>query len=195
MVGIILTNFQKKTIAAGLTGETGPLPYRRLCDLRRLGLDVVRLSFLKAVAPFGCGELALNTRRFNNRSDTDLFLSIHSSFFVYFIPYFYVLYKSKYKILQGILCSMVEIHCVVSGKVQAVAYRTYVQESATTLKINGFVRNLDDGTVEVVAQGSPDLLKEFVEYLNEGSLMSVVAGVAVDWRTVRKTYEEFSLLH
>jgi len=90
---------------------------------------------------------------------------------------------------------MVEIHCVVSGKVQAVAYRTYVQESATTLKINGFVRNLDDGTVEVVAQGSPDLLKEFVEYLNEGSLMSVVAGVAVDWRTVRKTYEEFSLLH
>jgi acylphosphatase len=90
---------------------------------------------------------------------------------------------------------MVEIHCVVSGKVQAVAYRTYVQESATTLKIIGYVKNLDDGTVEVVAQGSPDLLKEFVEYLNEGSLMSVVAGVAVEWRSARKTYQEFSLLH
>jgi len=90
---------------------------------------------------------------------------------------------------------MVEIHCIVSGKVQAVAYRTYVQESATTLKIIGYVKNLDDGTVEVVAQGSPDLLKEFVEYLNEGSLMSVVAGVAVEWRSARKTYQEFSLLH
>ena len=90
---------------------------------------------------------------------------------------------------------MVEIHCVVSGKVQAVAYRTYVQDSATDLEITGYVRNLDNGTVEVVAQGSPDLLKEFVEYLNEGSLMSEVAGVAVDWRSVGKTYKEFSLLH
>jgi acylphosphatase len=90
---------------------------------------------------------------------------------------------------------MVEIHCVVSGKVQAVAYRTYVQDSATNLKITGYVKNLADGTVEVVAQGAPDLLKEFVEYLNEGSLMSEVAGVSVDWRSIHKTYPEFSLLH
>jgi acylphosphatase len=90
---------------------------------------------------------------------------------------------------------MVEIHCVVSGKVQGVSYRTYVQESATGLKLNGGVRNLKNGTVEVVVQGRPEMLKDFVEYLNEGSLMSVVEGVAVDWRSMGKTYDEFSLLH
>jgi len=90
---------------------------------------------------------------------------------------------------------MVEINCLVSGKVQGVAFRTYVQESATELEITGYVQNLDSGMVEVVAQGTIDTLKGFVEYLNEGSLMSVVEGVAVDWRSITKTYDEFSLLH
>lgn len=97
--------------------------------------------------------------------------------------------------LQGILSAMVEIQCVVTGKVQGVAYRTYVQESATELELVGYVKNLSDGTVSVVAQGKPEVLKAFVEYLHEGSLMSVVEGVAVDWGSANKTYSEFSLLH
>lgn len=84
---------------------------------------------------------------------------------------------------------------VVAGKVQGVRYRTYVQESATELGLVGYVKNLADGTVEVVAQGLPDTLKEFVEYLNEGSLLAKVESVSVDWRSVRATYDEFSLLH
>ncbi|MCA9359166.1 acylphosphatase [Candidatus Kaiserbacteria bacterium] len=90
---------------------------------------------------------------------------------------------------------MIEIHCVVSGKVQGVAYRAYVQESATELEIVGYVKNLPDGTVEVVGQAMPDTLKEFVEYLYEGSLTAKVESVAIDWRTVSKTFSEFSLLH
>ena len=90
---------------------------------------------------------------------------------------------------------MIEMHAVISGKVQEVAYRTYVQESATSLGLVGYVKNASDGTVFVVAQGIPDILKEFVEYLNEGSLMSKVEGVAVDWRSVSATYGEFSVLH
>lgn len=90
---------------------------------------------------------------------------------------------------------MVEINCLISGRVQGVAYRIYVQESATELGLVGYAKNLSDGRVEVVAQGTPDVLKDFVEYLNEGSLMSKVEGVAIDWKTATKTYDEFSLLH
>ncbi len=90
---------------------------------------------------------------------------------------------------------MVEIHCVIIGQVQGVAYRTYVQEAATELELLGYVKNLLDGSVRVVAQGSPDALKSFVEYLHEGSLLSVVEGVAVDWRSPSATFSEFSLLH
>ena len=87
------------------------------------------------------------------------------------------------------------MQCIVSGRVQGVAYRTYAQDSATKLGLVGYTRNLSDGTVLVVAQGAPDTLKEFVEYLHEGSLTSEVEGVAVEWRSVVKTLDDFSLLH
>jgi len=90
---------------------------------------------------------------------------------------------------------MVEMSCVITGKVQGVAYRTYAQDSATELGLVGYVKNMSDGSVQLVAQGKPEELKSFVEYLHEGSLMSVVAGVAVDWGSVRKQYSEFSILY
>jgi acylphosphatase len=90
---------------------------------------------------------------------------------------------------------MIEMHAVISGKVQGVAYRTYAQEAATNLGLVGYVRNDPDGTVLVVAQGILDVLKEFVEFLNEGSLLSKVEGVAVDWRSVSAVYGEFSVMH
>ncbi|MEY2665537.1 MAG: hypothetical protein RLZZ480_642 [Candidatus Parcubacteria bacterium] len=90
---------------------------------------------------------------------------------------------------------MIEMYAVVAGKVQGVRYRTYVQESATGLSLAGYVKNLPDGTVEVVAQGLPDTLKEFVEFLNEGSLLAKVESVSIDWRSVRVTYDDFSVFH
>ena len=97
--------------------------------------------------------------------------------------------------MQGILLHMVEMYCLVVGNVQEVAYRAYVQESATKLEIVGYVKNLTDGSVVVVAQGSPDILKDFVEYLHEGSSLAQVDSVAVDWRSPSRTFHEFSVLH
>ncbi|HEY0964355.1 MAG TPA: acylphosphatase [Candidatus Paceibacterota bacterium] len=90
---------------------------------------------------------------------------------------------------------MIEMYAVVSGKVQGVMYRAYVQEAATSLGLVGYIRNVPDGTVVVVAQGVPDVLKEFVEYLHEGSLLSKVESVAIDWKSAVATYSEFSVLH
>lgn len=90
---------------------------------------------------------------------------------------------------------MVEIECEVSGKVQGVAYRAYVQDTATALGLSGFVRNLPDGKVMVVAQGDTSILKEFIEYLHEGSVLAVVEGVAVEWRTAKKELDDFSIKH
>ncbi len=90
---------------------------------------------------------------------------------------------------------MIEMYAVVSGKVQEVRFRNYAQEAATNLGLTGYVKNLQNGTVEVVAQGLPDTLKEFVEYLNEGSSLSKVDCVSIDWRSVSEVYDEFSLLY
>lgn len=102
---------------------------------------------------------------------------------------------SKLLYVQGILLGMTEINCIVTGRVQGVAYRVYVQDIATELGLTGYVRNRSDGTVMVLAQGEPDVLKDFVEYLHEGSSLSRVESVGIDWQSARKTYDEFSVLH
>lgn len=89
---------------------------------------------------------------------------------------------------------MTELFATVTGKVQGVFFRDYVQVSANKLGLTGFVRNNRDGSVAVVAHGMPDDLKLFVEYLNEGSLQSKVEGVSVVWQTATVPYPDFSII-
>lgn len=90
---------------------------------------------------------------------------------------------------------MIEMRCIVSGKVQGVMYRDYVAEAAATLNINGYVTNQSNGTVLVVAQGVPEDLKSLVEYLHEGSVLSRVEGVDIEWGSVKRPHDDFAIIH
>jgi acylphosphatase len=63
------------------------------------------------------------------------------------------------------------------GRVQGVGYRYFVAREAETLGVTGFTRNLPDGTVEVVAEGTDDVLARFEERLREGPGFARVEGV------------------
>ncbi|KXJ98750.1 MAG: Acylphosphatase [Parcubacteria bacterium OLB19] len=89
---------------------------------------------------------------------------------------------------------MIELRATITGKVQGVRFRDYVQASASELGLFGYVKNQSDGSVFVLAQGEPEVLKSLVEYLHEGSSLSQVEGVAVEWGTASVTYDDFSLL-
>ena len=65
----------------------------------------------------------------------------------------------------------------VRGRVQGVGYRNFVQQSATSLGLIGWARNLDDGQVGVFAQGPADKLKEFEGQLWKGPRWSEVRSV------------------
>lgn len=90
---------------------------------------------------------------------------------------------------------MIEMQCVITGKVQNVAFRAYAQDSADELGITGWVKNLPDGSVLLCAQGMPDTLKDYVEYLHEGSLRAEVEGVSVEWGSPKTVFTEFSIKH
>jgi len=81
----------------------------------------------------------------------------------------------------------------VEGKVQRVGYRDFVGQFAKMRGLTGWVENKDDGSVELVAQGIPDELKEFVEELNEGSVLAKVESVAVSWRTPEERFDDFEV--
>jgi acylphosphatase len=76
-----------------------------------------------------------------------------------------------------------------------VMYRDFAQRKARSLEISGTVRNLKDGTVEVIAQGTPDQLKQYIEKLNEGSILSKVEDVAVEWRSAPPASDDFIILY
>lgn len=65
----------------------------------------------------------------------------------------------------------------VRGRVQGVGFRYFVEQAAKALDIRGWVRNVDDGSVEVYALGTPAQLSELAGYLWKGPRWAEVRGV------------------
>ncbi len=63
------------------------------------------------------------------------------------------------------------------GRVQGVGFRYYTQKKAEELDIKGYVRNRPDGSVYIVAEGSPDALESFVYWCEEGPSWARVSKV------------------
>jgi acylphosphatase len=67
----------------------------------------------------------------------------------------------------------------VRGKVQGVFYRVSTQGQARSLHLSGWARNLDDGSVEVVASGAEEAVARLGEWLWQGPAGASVASVSV----------------
>jgi len=74
---------------------------------------------------------------------------------------------------------------LVSGRVQGVGFRLFTQREANKLGVTGFVRNLADGRVEVVAKGSREQLAQLRASLEKGPSFSSVTGVAEETAELR----------
>ncbi len=70
-------------------------------------------------------------------------------------------------------------HVLVAGIVQGVGYRAFVDRNARDLGLAGWVRNLDDGRVEVYAEGEASKLDTLVARLRRGPRSAEVSGVEV----------------
>jgi acylphosphatase len=77
--------------------------------------------------------------------------------------------------------NMERLHAVVHGDVQGVGFRYFVQRKAHQLGLTGWVRNNDDGTVELVAEGGRDQLEQLKRALQEGPRMARVDRVETQW--------------
>jgi acylphosphatase len=60
------------------------------------------------------------------------------------------------------------LHFLIRGRVQGVGFRWYVQREAAELNLDGWVRNTEDGEVEVVASGTEEDLSELRAALRRG---------------------------
>jgi len=69
------------------------------------------------------------------------------------------------------------MHCLVSGLVQGVSFRYYTRAQAINLGVSGWVRNLRDGRVEVLACGEAKAVERLCVWLHKGPSMAEVAEV------------------
>ena len=86
-----------------------------------------------------------------------------------------------------------EISIKVSGRVQGVFFRWETVRLARRLGLAGWVRNESDGTVTIVAQGAEDKLKEFIEWVNQGSEFARVENVETNWSQLKENFTDFSI--
>lgn len=90
---------------------------------------------------------------------------------------------------------MQEFRAIVSGRVQLVMFRDFTQRHARRFGVVGTVRNLADGTVEVVAQGERASLEKLLRDLHKGPLLAKVADVKVEWRSPEKRFDSFDIVY
>lgn len=87
---------------------------------------------------------------------------------------------------------MIQYHVLVSGKVQGVGFRYFVQMTAMQYEITGWVKNRSNGMVEIVAIGEQNVLDSFLVEIKRGNRFAKVQKMDI---TKEETSELFTSFH
>lgn len=88
---------------------------------------------------------------------------------------------------------MIQLQIIVSGEVQGVGYRYYTQMKAIQFGITGWVRNLQEGGVEILASGQKADLESFVDEVRRGNPFSTVNHIEVHETEKTESYKSFAI--
>jgi acylphosphatase len=90
--------------------------------------------------------------------------------------------------------NLASFHAMITGVVQGVYFRAYVEHHAQALGLTGYVRNVtQSGGVEVEAEGEKANLEQLIRYLHHGPRAARVEKIDVQWRAHTGRYADFSI--
>lgn len=79
------------------------------------------------------------------------------------------------------------------GKVHGVGFRKFVKAKAELFGLRGYVKNLPDGTVEVVVDADKELLKRFIEEIKDGPERAIVEKFEIEEINKEVDYDGFEI--
>ncbi|TYP56189.1 acylphosphatase [Thermosediminibacter litoriperuensis] len=82
---------------------------------------------------------------------------------------------------------------LIYGMVQGVGLRYSVHRKASELGLAGFIKNLPDGSVELVVEGDEALINDLLEYIKTGLRWARVDRVDVEWSECQEKYRRFEI--
>ena len=90
---------------------------------------------------------------------------------------------------------LARIHLWVTGHVQGVGFRAFVQQQGSILGVKGWVRNVGANRVESIAEGSRTTLERFADIVSRGPRGSRIDETAFDWEIPTSEFRDFSIRH
>ena len=85
------------------------------------------------------------------------------------------------------------VHAIIHGRVQGVFFRASTQEKAIELGLTGWVRNIADGKVELLAEGEKEKLEKLIDWCRIGPKHAQVTDVETRWEPYAGQYKEFTI--
>ena len=89
---------------------------------------------------------------------------------------------------------MVRSHIIFSGRVQGVGFRYTAQRFASTLRLTGWVKNLPDSRVEMVAEGTREQIENLIYKLDK-HFGEKISHKDVDWLDARQSFSGFDITY
>ena len=84
-----------------------------------------------------------------------------------------------------------QVRLLITGRVQGVFFRTSTRKQATILSINGWVRNLPGGQVEVLAEGEGEAVKNLITWCHKGPPGAYVEEIKITKMQSDQQYIDF----
>lgn len=89
----------------------------------------------------------------------------------------------------------VRAHVFVHGYVQRVGFRWFLHQKANEVGVTGFVRNLDDGRLEAVFEGSKDQVEDMISYARTGPDAAKVRSIDIYWEEPEGSWDELEITY
>ena len=90
--------------------------------------------------------------------------------------------------------NLTSFHCIVSGRVQGIGFRWFVENTAKVAGLTGWVKNLSNGNVEIEAEGDRSSMESFLENIRTGHSGAAIKDMTVQWRDItEKEYGSFEI--
>lgn len=88
-----------------------------------------------------------------------------------------------------------QVRLLVTGLVQGVFFRANAQRMAKKFSVKGWVKNLLNGDLEIVAEGNKEDLHQFISWCHQGPPGAIVKNVEATWREYEGKFTDFKIIY
>jgi acylphosphatase len=86
------------------------------------------------------------------------------------------------------------VKILISGTVQGIFFRQFIADNAKQFALKGFTRNLENGDVEIIAEGENEDIPKFIEICKIGPKHASIKSVKVEERKYEGDFKDFRVL-